>query len=228
MRVVLKYTREERVKYISHLDLMRAMQRAVRRADIPVAYSQGFNPHPIMAFASPLPVGVTSQAEYMDIVLEQPMSLPVLRERLNHALPKGIGILDAAVVDDKAPSLMSMVERADYRVTVHGFDWHQVLDAYNERTEILVEKRTKRKVTSVNLKDSIYSLQPDKESRDILYLSLSIGKKGSLPPGAVAEALLKLPEQNDKENGSMVFIHRIGLYCRINGQWTTPLSMKRN
>jgi radical SAM-linked protein len=69
MRLVIKYTKEERVKYISHLDFLRLVQRAIRRADIPVAYSQGFNPHPRLSFASALAVGVTSEGEYLDIYL---------------------------------------------------------------------------------------------------------------------------------------------------------------
>ena len=81
MRILLEYTRGERVKYISHLDLMRAMQRAVRRAELSIAFSQGFNPHPIMAFASALPVGTTSEREYMDILLTKPVSLSELKRK---------------------------------------------------------------------------------------------------------------------------------------------------
>jgi len=227
MRVVIKYTREDRVKYISHLDLMRVMQRALRRADIPTAYSHGFNPHPIIAFASPLPVGVTSESEYMDIVLSRRMSLPVLKEKLNHTLPKGINVLEAGVIDENAPSLMSMIERADYKVTVRGADWSKVLAAYSEIPEIMVEKKTKKGIASVNMKECIYSLSIDKDNQDQLLLSMRIGEKGSLSPNSAVEALLRLSGQHyTEENDIIAYIHRTGLYGCRNGQWITPLSMK--
>jgi radical SAM-linked protein len=231
MRIILKYTRGERVKYISHLDLMRTMQRAVRRADIPIAYSQGFNPHPIMAFASALAVGITSEGEYMDIVLSVPMSLPVLKEKLNHALPKGITILDVMEIDKKAPSLMSLIERADYKVTAMGIDWNRALTAYGEAPEILVEKQGKRRVTTIDLKDSIYSIGVDQETQETLHLSMKIGSKGSLKPEFVVETLLKLSGQDTDQwegPGIPASIHRTGLYYRINGEWVTPLFRKKD
>ncbi len=231
MRVILKYTREERVKYISHLDLMRTMQRAVRRAEIPIAYSQGFNPHQIMAFASALAVGVTSEGEYMDIVLSEPMSLPVLKEKLNHALPKGITVLDAVETDKKFPSLMSLIEKADYKVTGRGIDWNRALEAYREAHEIFVDKTQKRRVTTINLKDSIYSIGIDPENQDVLRISMKIGNKGSLKPDLVVETLLKLSEQDTgqwEELGIPAAIHRVGLYYRRNGEWVTPLLRKKD
>jgi radical SAM-linked protein len=234
MRVIVKYTREERVKYISHLDLMRTMQRAVRRADIPIAYSQGFNPHPIMSFASALPVGVTSDGEYIDMLLSDSMSLPVLKERLNHALPKGITVRDAMAVDRKAPSLMSLIERADYKVTLNGIDWKKALAAYRNAPEIWVEKRGKRGVTTVNLKESVYAIGVDQENQEVLHISMKIGKKGSLKPDSVVEALLELSDQNfigseqEDTQGPSTAIHRIGLYYRRNGEWVTPLLEKKD
>ena len=95
MRMIVEFTREARVKYISHLDLVRAMQRTMRRGKIPIAFSQGFNPHPKLAFASALPVGVTSSSEFMDIILSQSMEISELIRRFNVALPKGISVKDA-------------------------------------------------------------------------------------------------------------------------------------
>jgi radical SAM-linked protein len=88
MRLFVRYAREERVKYISHLDLMRTFQRALRRAHIPVAYSTGFNPHPRLAFASALAVGVTSSDEYMDTILEEPMVPGEFVARMNSVMPR--------------------------------------------------------------------------------------------------------------------------------------------
>ena len=116
VRLIVRFSKEERVKYISHLDLMRTLQRALRRAEIPVAFSQGFNPHPRLSFASALAVGMTSEGEYMDILLEQDLVPDEFCNRMNKVLPLGIRMLEAIKVSNKIPSLMSIVERADYLI----------------------------------------------------------------------------------------------------------------
>jgi radical SAM-linked protein len=239
MRVVLEYVREERVKYISHLDLMRTIQRAVRRAGIPIAYSQGFNPHPIMAFASALSVGVTSDGEYMDIRLSQPMDVRELVDRLNQALPKGITVKQAVEVDEKAPSLMSLIERADYRVVAHDpdFNWQSGIAAFRSKSEIWVEKKTKKGVSTINLKEGIYEIRLEGNGSRELYLSLKSGSRGNIRPELVISKLLELSGavQGDKsadmtveQETIPVSIHRVGLYFRQNGKWVTPLALKKD
>lgn len=239
MRVVLEFTREERIKYISHLDLMRTMQRAVRRAGIPIAYSQGFNPHPIMAFASALSVGVTSDGEYMDIRLSQPMEVSELLGRLNQALPRGITIKQGVEVDGKAPSLMSLIERADYRIAAHDqeFDWQPGIAAFLSKPEILVEKKTKKGVSTINLREGVYEINTGGDGSRDLYLSLKSGSRGNIKPELVIDKLLELSGviQGDESAGITqnqeaipASIHRIGLYFRKNGIWVTPLALKRS
>lgn len=243
MRVLLEYTREERVKYISHLDLMRSMQRAIRRANIPIAYSQGFNPHPIMAFASALSVGVTSEREYADIILSESMSLPILKEQLNHALPKGITLREALVIDEEIPSLMSLIKIADYHVTAEvwngnqdtemGIDWDKALKAYKNTPEIWVEKKSKKKINTVNLKEAVWDIKIDEENHSLLFLSMKLGNKGSIKPESVIHAILKLSGQlpNPKAedlSDLKTSIHRVGLYLYRNGEWVTPLALKKD
>jgi radical SAM-linked protein len=117
-RLRIKFSRGEEVKFISHLDIMRFWHRAFRRAEIPLAYSQGFTPHPKIALAAPLPVGITSEAELMDIVLRiwmPPQSLLMLASK---QLPPGFNILDVQEITLNAPSLQSIVSHAEYRLTV--------------------------------------------------------------------------------------------------------------
>ena len=95
--VRVKFFRGEEVKFISHLDLMKMYERALRRSGVPIAYSQGFNPHPQMVFGLPLSVGVTSESEYADFELEGNMDPGEFMQRLNGSLPEGIRIVDAAV-----------------------------------------------------------------------------------------------------------------------------------
>ena len=220
MRFVVEYTKEERVKYISHLDLMRSMQRAIRRAELPIAWSRGYHPHPVMAFASALPVGMTSEGEYMDIHLLEEMDVPGLEKRLNKALPKGITVKQAVSVDEKVPSLMCLVERADYRIVPDDpeWDWKPAVDAFWSKPEIWVEKKSKKKVSSINLKEAVRDIRACGEHNRELFLSLPAGSSGNLKPDLVVDALL---EEKDR---ALSFC-RTGLYLRKDGKWVTPLAL---
>lgn len=114
MRVEL--TKGEAVRYISHLDYAAAVERALRRAGFPMAYSEGFNPHMKLAFASALAVGVTSEAEYADVELKEPLEADDFLQRLRAALPPGIEARAAARVSGKQPALMAQVDAASYEV----------------------------------------------------------------------------------------------------------------
>ena len=117
-RLRVKFGRDCKLKYISHLDLMRLWERALRRAGIPVAYSQGFNPRPRMSFASPLAVGITSESELLDILLEQRISTEHFISSMSKQLPSGIDIREISEVGLKVPSLQSQATLAEYTVMV--------------------------------------------------------------------------------------------------------------
>lgn len=117
-RLRLKFSRGEEIKYISHLDLMRCWERALRRAEVPLAYSEGFTPHPRISLAAPLPIGVTSEAELMDISLQKPLSPYFLIQSLRKQLPPGIDILEVEQILLMIPSLQSQLRYAEYRVVV--------------------------------------------------------------------------------------------------------------
>lgn len=117
-RLRMKFSRREEVKYISHLDITRLWQRAFMRAEIPLAYSQGFNPHPQISLAAPLPVGVTSQAELMDILCTRLISPHYFTSAVSRELPGGIEILQVYNVALTLPSLQSQVSFAEYTVSV--------------------------------------------------------------------------------------------------------------
>ncbi len=112
----IRFSRGQEVKFISHLDLMRLWQRALIRAGIPLAYSEGFNPRPRLSLAAPLAVGVTSQAELMDIILARPVSPHFFTAAVSQQLPYGIEILQVYPIAPTLPSLQSQVRYAEYRV----------------------------------------------------------------------------------------------------------------
>ncbi len=115
-RLRLTFSIGEELKYISHLDLMRLWQRALRRAGIPLAYSQGFSPHPRISLAAPLAIGVTSGGELMDIYLEQRLSPHYFMKNLSRQLPPGTDISEVVEVGLGLPSLQSQVAFAEYEV----------------------------------------------------------------------------------------------------------------
>lgn len=117
-RLRMTFSRGEEVKYISHLDLMRLWERVLRRAELPLAYSQGFNPHARISLAAPLPVGVTSEAELADVFLEGRVSPYHFMKSASVQLPPGVGISTVEEVGLLWPSLQSVVRFGEYRVTV--------------------------------------------------------------------------------------------------------------
>ena len=117
-RLRVTFCRGQEVKYITHLDLMRLWERMLRRAAIPVAYSEGFSPRPRISLAAPLPVGVTSEGELMDIQLERRVSPHYFLRALLAQLPPGMDITEVREVSLRLPSLQSQVSEAEYRVDV--------------------------------------------------------------------------------------------------------------
>ena len=117
-RLRIRFSRGQEVKFISHLDIMRLWHRALIRAGISLAYSEGFNPHPRMSLAAPLAVGVTSEAELMDITLTRFVSPHFFTSAVGQQLPPGIEILQAYPVAPTLPSLQSQVRCAEYKVEV--------------------------------------------------------------------------------------------------------------
>ena len=137
--VRIVFSKTGRAKYVSHLDLVRAMTRAVRRADIPLWYTEGFNRHPYLTFAAPLSLGFEGLRETMDIRMADEFPFDELVVRLNGVLPEGLVAISAADVVAKAGELAA----AEYRLTIH-LPSSVIVEALNA-TELLVEKRTKKK-----------------------------------------------------------------------------------
>ncbi|MFZ5985839.1 MAG: TIGR03936 family radical SAM-associated protein [Bacillota bacterium] len=158
-----RFVRGEEVKYISHLDLMRMFERALRRSGIPIAYSQGFNPHPQLVFGLPLSVGVTSEAEYVDFELSDMIEPGDFMDKLNRNLPSGIRIMDAREKKTKS-NIMASIAVASYEVVVTDDvnvgikEIREILEKFLERQEIYVSKESKGKTKQVNIRPMIYNI----------------------------------------------------------------------
>jgi len=118
LRLRVRFGRGEEVKFISHLDILRFWERAFRRAEIPLAYSQGFTPHPRISLAAPLPLGVTSEFELMDVWLKRWMPPASFLMGVRGQLPPGFSVFEAWEVGLHLPSLQSSLAFAEYRVGV--------------------------------------------------------------------------------------------------------------
>ena len=121
-RLRIKFKRGEEIKFISHLDIMRLWERALHRARIQLAYSEGFSPPPRLSLAAPLAVGITSEAELMDIFLAREVSPHWFTAAVSQQLPPGIEILGVYQMGLNMPSLQSQVRFAEYRVEVEAAD----------------------------------------------------------------------------------------------------------
>ena len=128
-RLRLKFSRGEELKFLSHLDLMRLWERALRRAGLPLAYSKGFTPHPQISMAAPLPVGVTSQTELMDVFLSRWISPHNFTPRVGEQLPSGMDLLEVWTIGLHIPSLQSQVRFAEYKVEVETDKDDQEIDS---------------------------------------------------------------------------------------------------
>ncbi|MCM1498848.1 MAG: TIGR03936 family radical SAM-associated protein [Clostridium sp.] len=117
MKVRIKYTKSERLKFIGHLDVMRYFQKAVKRAKLDIAYSQGFSPHQLMSFAAPLALGVTSEGEYFDAEFHSLVSSDEFVRRLNEQMAADMEVKDVVLLPENAKKAMSIVAASDYMIT---------------------------------------------------------------------------------------------------------------
>lgn len=190
-----KFIKGEGVKFLSHLDILRTFNRALRRSRMPVVYSQGFNPHPLTSFALPLSVGVTSEGELVDIDITEDMSADDFVKTINKGLPEDLKVVEAKEIDQKS-NIMSIISGAKYTVKIFG----KGMDNFRDKTlallsqeSILIEKETKKGVKEADIKPDILDLKVLNENGDNveLYMYLSSGSKSNLKPDAVVKAIEK-------------------------------------
>src|SRR5687768_17732506 len=147
MRIRITFAKKGPLRYTGHLDLHKLWERAARRAQLPLAYSQGFHPQPKMNMAAALPLGFSSRCEVMDMKLEHEIQLEGVRETLQQTLPSGIQVLSVESADERAPALQTQVESAEYQVTltesVDAAELKRKIDSVMESESIIRERRGK-------------------------------------------------------------------------------------
>ena len=145
----IRFSKQDMAKFISHLDLLRCFTRAIGRSGLPAVFTQGFNPHMKMTFALPLPVGVTSDCESVDITFEDGITDGEILQKLNDNLPPDIRITSVGEPRDRAADIVcaeySVVLKSDTPVS------KTAIDAFFAMPEITVMKKTKKKIAVVNM-----------------------------------------------------------------------------
>jgi radical SAM-linked protein len=145
-RIRIRYAKRGPLRFTSHRDFARAFERAVRRAGVPIAFSQGFTPHPKISYASAAPTGVASEAEYLEIGLRAEVDPAALRAALDAALSPGLDVLDA-VVAEPGDSLADRIDASSWRIELPGvaeYTLRAAVDAFLAADEVLVERLTKQ------------------------------------------------------------------------------------
>ena len=190
MRILAVFEKGERIRHIGHLDIQRSVQRGLRRSGLPVAYSQGFNPHILITFAQALSTGACGKREIMDVTMAEEVSAEEFVARMNRAMPPEMQVREARAVDGKHPSLMGMVRAADYDLMIRdaaiGARLAEAIPAMMAKETIPALRKTKTKLTEVDIKPLILSIRGEGNH---VFATLVLTERESCKPQMLLEAL---------------------------------------
>jgi len=208
-RLRVTFTRDVTLKYIGHLDISKAWQRILRRADWPLAYSEGFNPQPKITFAAALPVGCTSDHEVMDAVLSPALEIDEARVRLERALPPGIKLRSIEPVALNAPALQTQLLSTEFEIIVEDPIAMAALPdrvrEFQAATEVMRDRRGK----VYNLRPLVQSLTIEIESdRAVIRSSLQGTESGTGRPDELIAALGVDPATTHIKRINLIFLDK--------------------
>lgn len=190
----IKFAKKGRAKYISHLDLLRCIQRAVRRIKLPIAYSNGFHPHMQIVFIAALSLGFESETEIVEIQLTEQLDLQDIYNLMKSTMPEGLEILNVYYPVNK----LNELGFADYSIFINSENPDLLLNQWKEfllKPEIIVEKKSKRSVKMVDILPQIICLDATTKNNGLsLILRLPTSNSGSLNPTLVTETFFNYNE----------------------------------
>ena len=219
MRMLVRFGKRPRLRFISHLDLQRFMQMALNRTGLPIQYSQGFNPHPLMAFASALALGWTSDYEVLDVRLAAPMGRGRCEEAMKRALPEDLPVLEVKLVEDRRPAAMAQVEASDYHVSVTGEGADALIAAipgFLAAERVMAVKKTKSGEREIDIRPMVLSLTPTEDGFDA---RLMLMERASLKADLLARVLAERAGVECPE----LRVHRVALLGRDDAGELRPL-----
>lgn len=226
LKVRIKFEKTEQMRFIGHLDIMRYFQKAMRRADIPIKYSEGFSPHQIMSFGAPLSMGVSGLGEYMDIELKEGshISSKEAIKRLNEIMCTGMKVTKFLQIPDNSKPAMALMDTADFKAEfkteVNESEINAAIEKLMSKESILLTKVSKKKkknqygkfvevetTSVVDIKPFIYKLEAIKNG---VYMHLSQGSTNNIKPAAVMEFLYEEGLSAAKKNE--YYLYRLDMY----------------
>jgi radical SAM-linked protein len=222
MRIIFQFSKLGRLRFISHLDLQRFMQRALRRARLPVSFSQGYNPHPQIAFASALAMGHTSECELLDANMAEPVDLKSAMRQFASALPPEMPLGAARQVDDGHPSLSSMLKCADYRIELLGDGIERMFEAtetYMAERSVIALRKTKSGEKPADIRAMTMSLNWD--SGGALLARLMLTEPATLKP----DLLMAVLSERANVKPAAVRVHRTALLGERASQMISLIDM---
>ena len=221
----VRFSKHGALKYIGHLDVMRYFQKVLRRAEVDVAYTNGFSPHEITTFAQPLGVGVESDGEYMDIKMNSYISCEELRDRINsHSVPE-IQALSVKLLPEKSGNAMASVAAAEYyidfkparvpavltEVINDPVKINDMINSFLSQNEIILEKEGKAGLRQIDIKDRIFEFGWD-ENEKCLHAIVDASSGYNIKPQALIELFLQYINGTLMENSLMIY--RADTYTR--------------
>jgi radical SAM-linked protein len=208
MRIRLTFAKTDAMRFTSHLDVHRTLERTMRRANLPLTYSQGFNPRPKINLASALPLGFTSECEVADMRLDETMSLGSIVNAIRETSPRGIELIEVEEVDQRDPTLQTLLRSTEYIVTLNSpvIDLDERIQRLLDAEVIYLQRRRKKRMVKYDLRpliEGLYCLPDDEDGRQRMHMRLSsqAGATGR------ADEVLKAMEFNPHE----AHVHRTEL-----------------
>lgn len=191
-RYRLKYSRTGVTAWIGHLDLMRTFQRSCKRAKFPVAFTEGYNPRPIMEFALPVGVGIETRLDPLDLELIEKIPAQEIMQQLNIKLPQGLKIEVAEYLEHPEKNLMSLVEAAAYTISADNLGTATEKVILSNNHTLIVERTRKGKIRRYNLRELIIDLQVVSPIK--IKLLCKAGSIANLRPDMLLKALYEAKE----------------------------------
>lgn len=214
----VKYDKDDSVKFVSHLETISTFQRALRRSGLKVTHSQGFNPQMHLVFGLPIPVGVTSQAEYVDIYFDEDYSVDEVKKSLMNELTKGFIVKDAGVRNIKKKIMTDIFYAEYYLKFTSELGYHEIAKKLNDIKEMSVIKYKKNKEKVIELKPKLLLSLP---FDDGLFIFCLAGGQNNLHPRLLIQGIKENIDETIEEEG----IHRLEIYVNRNDKKALPLSI---
>ena len=209
----LKFSKHGPIRFLGHLDVMRYVLKAIRRAEIDIKYSEGYSPHQILSFAQPLSVGSTTDGDYMDMTVMSMKSVASVMDALNGAMNEGIVITAITELPEKSVNAMTSVAAAEYIISFRegkepSFDLEKTFSDFMDQKEIPAVKKTKNGEKTIDIKPLIYKWEILPDNR--IHVLLSAGSSSNLKAALLTESLFSFAGEEMKEFTAV--FHRLETY----------------